>query len=169
MFKTILKNPINNLDVALSVVFYAKIISLFVPIEFNYTEFRENSKIIHNAILIILFFLWVIIELTKPNSGIKWWEALMILIPFSCMILFLCFFILLMPCITEEGITLYKEKSSNGKIVERMLNCGATTDYSYSIYYIKPITPAFNFIWKIDTTNINKNDYVKVRPQNSNE
>ena len=81
--------------------------------------------------------------------------------------LVVCFFIVLTPCVTEEGRELYKEKSSNGKIIVRLLNCGATTDYSRNVYYIKPITPMFNFIWKTDTTEINKNNYVKIPIKNT--
>jgi hypothetical protein len=163
MFKEIFKyTPSSHFDRILFIVFYGKIISIFLPLEFNSQEFRENFKIIHNFVLIILLFVWVVLELNKPNSGMKWWTFLILIIPLSFIIFLICFFVLLIPCITEEGREIYKEKNGSGKIVERRLNCGATTDYDDSIYYIKPITPLFNFIWKTDTLAIDKNKYQRL-------
>jgi hypothetical protein len=159
--------PNSNFDRVLFFFFYAKIISIFLPLEFNNVEFREYFKISHNFILAILLFTWVAIEINKPNSGVKLWTILTILVPASFIMLIVCFFIVLMPCMTEEGRELYKEKSGNGKIIVRLLNCGATTDYSREVYYITPITPLFNFIWKTDTTKIDKNDYVKIPIKNT--
>ena len=164
MLKNIFKSPASNFDVVLAVVFYAKIISIFLPLEFNNQELRENFKIVHNPILVIVIFVWIVLELNKPSSGIKLGGFLALLIPLLFVFCVVLFFVVLTPCITEERREIYKEKSGDGLIVERLSNCGATTDYGHKVYYVKPVTPLFNFIWKTDTTDINKNDYLIVKP-----
>jgi hypothetical protein len=139
-----------------------KFISLFLPIEFNHNGFRESFKFYHNGILIALLFISISREIFSDKL-VKIWEKILLFVPLSVVFLFILLFVILLGyCQYEEAGTLYIQKDGgNATISRRSLNCGATTDYSYDTYYIKPLTPFFNFRWKFDDKNIDKSVWIK--------
>lgn len=140
-----------------------KLVSIFLPIEFNNNEFRESIKFFHNVILTLFFFISISKEIFSNKSKLNIWTKVLLIVPISTVFLTILFFVLFSGyCQYEEAGTLYIEKDGgNATISRRSLNCGATTDYSYDTYYIKPITSFLNFRWKYDIENIDKSKWIK--------
>ena len=146
----------------LSIVIILKAIGFIIPIEFSQNDFREPFKYWYNFFLAGLLFLWTLLSIYGRKSGLMLWESLIVTVPFLVVFAVVFLFLFIDLCIWEEGRNLYSKEKNNDKIVEKKLNCGATTDYSYKTFYIKPLTPLFNFIWKIDTSSIQKDEWRKV-------
>ena len=143
-------------------VFILKLFSFFLPFEFSNNEFRESFKFYHNAIFILLLFTLISVEILGDKSGLKIWGRILLFVPLTVIFLITVIMVLFLgDCKHEEVGILYVERNGNATVSRRSLNCGATTDYSYDIYYIKPITPLFNFRWQFDDKNIDKSKWIK--------
>jgi hypothetical protein len=154
--------PKNLLGKSVSLLILMKLFSLFLPFEFSNNDFRESFKFYHNAILIVLLFVFSLVEILSDKSGLKIWVRVLLFFPLVAAFLITVIVVLFLGyCKYEEVGILYVEKNGNATISRRSLNCGATTDYSYDTYYIKPITPFFNFRWKFDDENIDKSKWIK--------
>ena len=139
-----------------------KISSILLPIEFNNNDFRESFKFWHNAILIILLFLFTSTQILSNKSKLQIWAKILLFIPTIAVFLFTTVIVLFLGfCKYEEAGTMYVEKNGSATISTRSLNCGATTDYSYNTYYVRPLTPFFNFIWSYNPETIDKSKWVK--------
>ncbi|RDB04208.1 hypothetical protein [Runella aurantiaca] len=146
----------------LSIVIILKAIGFIIPIEFSQIDFRASFKYWHNLFLVGLLFFWILFFIYGSKSGLRLWESLMVTVPLLVVFAVVSLFLFTGLCRWEEERELYAKENNNDKIVKRDLNCGATTDYDYETFYIKPLTPLFNFIWKIDTSSIQKDKWRKV-------
>lgn len=154
------------LGIAISVLALFKIIGIFIPLEFNDSIFRENFRLCHALSIIILAFIWILLRIYDGSSTKNVIKFILLSIPISFIFMITSFILYIGPCIWEEGRNEYVQKDGGARIQERMLNCGATTDYSYQHYYVKPVSPFLNFIWQVDTTQINKGNWTRVTPGN---
>jgi hypothetical protein len=154
--------PKNLLGKLVAIVILLKLLSLFLPFEFSNNDFRESFKFYHNGILIVLLFIFSLVEILGKKSGLKIWVRVFLFFPLVAAFLITVIVVLFLGyCKYEEAGILYVEKNGDATILRRSLNCGATTDYSYDTYYIKPLTPFFNFRWKFDDKNIDKSVWIK--------
>ena len=154
--------PKNLLEKLVAVVILLKLLSFFLPFEFSNNGFRESFKFYHNVILLVLLFVFSLVEILSDKSGFKIWVRVLLFIPLTTVFLITGIVVLFVGyCEYEEAGTLYVQKNGDATIVSRSLNCGATTDYSYKTYYIKPLNPFFNFKWGGDDTNIDKTKWIK--------
>ena len=159
--------PNSTLGRILAWTIILKICSILLPIEFNNNDFRENFKFWHNVILIGLLFLFTSIQILSKKSKLQIWARILLLIPTITVFLFITLMVLFWGfCEYEEAGTMYIEKNGNAKISTRSLNCGATTDYSYNTYYVRPLTPFFNFIWSCNIETIDKSKWIKSKTLN---
>ena len=143
-------------------VFILKLFSIFLPFEFSNNEFRESFKFYHNAIFILLLFTFISFEILRDKALLKIWGRILLLIPLVVIFLITVIMVLFLgDCKHEEVGIMYVERNGNATVSRRSINCGATTDYSYDIYYIKPITPFFNFRWRFDDKNIDTSEWIK--------
>lgn len=154
--------PKTLLGKSVSLIILTKLLSLFLPLEFSNKDFGESFKFYHNAILIVSLFILSSVEIISDKSGLKIWIKALLFFPlFAVFLITLVIVLFLGDCKYEEVEILYVEKNGNATISRRRINCGATTDYSYNTYFIKPITPFFNFRWTFDDENIDKSKWIK--------
>ena len=139
-----------------------KLFSLFVPVEFSNYDFRENWKFYHNILTALLLFTTLSVEIFSKRSKVALWAKFLVTIPLVMVIFLSLVFLFLGACKWEEIGILYKERNGNAVIANRGLNCGATTDYSYRTFYMRPMTPFFNFVWKIDAKSLNKSEWINL-------
>lgn len=141
--RCVLKNLFEKL---LAIVAILKLLNLVLPVEFSNNNFRESVTFYHNTILITFLFIYLLIKVLSDKSGLEVWARVLLLIPLITVFLLTISMVLFMGvCKYEEVEILYVEKHGNAMISRRRTNCGATTDYSYATYYIKPLTSYLNF------------------------
>lgn len=140
-----------------------KLISLFLPIEFNHNGFRENFKFYHNLILTLLLFIYISFGISSYKSNLDEWLKILLILLLSVVFLIITSVVLINGiCHYEEAETIFKEKDGgNALIVSRSRNFGATSADSYDTFYTKPITPFFNFIKKCDSKTIDQSKWTK--------
>lgn len=150
----------------LFIAFYTKVLIFILPIEFINYNFREDFRIYHSLVVIGLCIIWAFIKIIKArfekNPVGNMFIKTIITIFFSFFSCIFLFFMLFAHCQDDTGFQLYKQKKGNASIELITLNCGATTGYDkgdFRYYYIKPLTPYFNFVWKTDTTSLDKRDW----------
>jgi hypothetical protein len=155
--------PKSSFEKILFVVIFLKILSLILPIEFSNYGFREDFKLYHSIIIAMLAIIWLAIQIFSAKNQSTFMEVfLAIILGFlSLVVLFMMFFA---QCRLDQGVEIYFKKNEKERIELRTLNCGATTGYDendYKYYYVRPITPNFNFIWKTDTNSIDKKEWIR--------
>lgn len=154
--------PNTLLGKTILIISLIKVIGILIPIEFSNSTFRENCNSFISLAITVSCFVWVLIQLLTRSSGLNIFIGFILSIPIFCVFAFVSFLLFIGPCIWQDGKDMYTRKKGNAKIVLRMLNCGATTDYSYQHYYVKPLTPLFNIVWKVDTSSINREEWEEV-------
>ena len=154
--------PKSLLGRIVGLIILTKLISLFLPIEFNNSDFREDFKFYHNIVLITSLFILISVEIFSKNSGLKTWIRILLFTPTVVVsVLFGLVLIFTNDCRAQELGILYAEKNGNATISHRSFNCGATTGYAYDTLYIKPICSFLNFKWQYDSKDIDKSKWVE--------
>lgn len=139
------------------------IVCKVIPIEFSDVIVRMDVNLISSLFLVAVIVLWIVVQLFKRNSGLKFvWSVTLSLLMLSlaCVVAFLIF---MGQCVWEDSKEVYVSIKGNEKIRLRMLNCGATTDYSNAYFYVKSLNSKMNLVWKTDTNVLNKQEWEKVK------
>jgi hypothetical protein len=150
--------PKSSFEKILFVVIFLKILSLILPIEFSNYGFREDFKMYHSIIIAILAIIWLAIQIFSAKNQSTFMEIFMAFVLgfISLIVLFVMWFY---QCRLYQGVEIYFKNNEEEKIELRTLNCDEEYDRNY--YYVRPITPYFNFIWKTDTNSIDKKNWIR--------
>lgn len=109
--------PKNLLGKLVAVVILLKLLSLFLPFEFSNNDFRESFKFYHNAILIVLLFIFSLVEILSNKSGLKIWVRVLLFFILTAAFLITVIVVLFLGyCKYEETGILYVEKNGNATI-----------------------------------------------------
>lgn len=146
---------LNLFSKVLIFLFAFKLVLAITPIEISDCILRLKIYQSINFLVVFTLFLGVIYQLYFKDFRNLGFANIILTVPLLLLFVIACFFIW-MGCVTENGKRLYDNRLDNSYIIVRRLNCGATTDYSDNICYVKPISSNFNLIWEIDTSKLNK-------------
>ncbi|PCI92909.1 MAG: hypothetical protein COB15_17165 [Flavobacteriales bacterium] len=142
------------------------IISLFIPLEFSNKELESTFEQIrfYGIPISILLALCGFIK-TNDSNAIIIGKIVTTIIISVLSIFFLFISIFANMCDTTTGKILFENRQNeNLKIVEREYGCGATDSEppNVSIYKIRQLTKYFIYPTKIDTNDLDKNEWEKI-------
>ena len=142
------------------------IIGLFIPLEFSNRELESAFEHIrfYGIPISILLTLFGSIKTNESKGNIAG-KIVVTFIISGLSIFFLFISIFANMCDTTNRKTLFENKQNeNLKIIEREYGCGATDSSppNVSIYKVRQLTKYFIYPTKIDTNDLDKNEWQKI-------
>jgi hypothetical protein len=149
------------------ILIFLRIFFYFLPLEFSNTDAQVFMRIGFNALIIVVFFIFFIMKIIIDKSINLFIKVLLSITSITIFGLGLMLFSFLgFMCNEVNGDNYYVRNDGQSMIKSRVFDCGATTNTEPSDYKLKKVTKIgqyFNWVTSTDTTNIDKNEWAKVK------
>jgi hypothetical protein len=144
-----------------------RIFFYFFSLEFSNADMQIFMRIGFNALIVSVFCFFLFANIFTEKSINLFIKVLLSVISITfCGLILMIFSFFGFMCNEINGEDYYVSKDGQSTIKSKVFDCGATTATKLSDYKLKKVTKIgqyFDWITNVDTTNIDKREWIKVK------